>query len=774
MKIIISLFSLLLLPAFLLAQTPTNQDCLGAISVCQYTYSQGNSFSGTGNYSSEINTTGCPGSCLLSGELNDVWYVFTVQTTGNLSFNITPNNSADDYDWAVYNLTNANCDDIYSDPSLQVSCNFSATSGTTGANGGYSQNCADASDPNDNSVIPVTAGQTYVLNISNYSSTQYGYNLDFSSSSASIFDNSPPVMQSVIQPIPCGTTNVSFNFSENVMCNSISASDLTLAGPGGPYTITNVTGAACTAGAAMENTFTITVSPSITTSGTYQLCLVSAVTDACGNAAAPACFDFTVVNITTNMAVVDANCGPNGSATVGAVGGSGAYTYTWSTTPAQTTPTATGLGAGTYYVTVSDGSCTAIDTATVIDIGGPNLVMTEVDDHCGQGIGSATVTASGGSGAYTYTWSTTPAQTTATINGLTAGTYSVTVSDGGPCPSVASITVNDVSGPTLSLVSSIPEMYGMADGEATVSVAGGTAPVTIAWSTTPVQNGTTATGLSAGNYTVIATDAFGCTDTLIVIIGLNTNTFLTVTTTPEHCGHADGTATVVVHNAIGSYTIEWNTVPPQNTTTITNLPGGAYTVTMIDSIGTYSIIAMVNSAPGPNAAFSASPNPATIGGGPIQFINQSTGSTSWFWDFGDGITSTEQYPTHDFGQTGEFTVWLFAENNFGCRDSFSLQVIINDIFTFYIPNAFSPNKDGRNDVFMPYGISVDPEFYSMRIYDRWGKLVFQTTQYNVPWDGNIEGVSKKEKTIDTYTYEIVIKDYTGLKHEYRGKVTLLY
>jgi gliding motility-associated-like protein len=101
-------------------------------------------------------------------------------------------------------------------------------------------------------------------------------------------------------------------------------------------------------------------------------------------------------------------------------------------------------------------------------------------------------------------------------------------------------------------------------------------------------------------------------------------------------------------------------------------------------------------------------------------------------------------------------------------------VIINDIFTFYIPNAFSPNGDGRNDVFSPYGISVDPEFYSMKIYDRWGKIIFQTTQYNVPWDGDVEGRAKREKLIDTYSYEIIIKDYTGIKHEYRGKVTLIY
>jgi len=457
MKLFVTSFIFLLAMYLAQGQTPNNQDCLGAIPVCQYTYTQSNSYSGTGNYTSEINTTGCPASCLLAGEKNDVWYVFTVQTAGNLNFNITPNSSSDDYDWAVYNLTNANCSDIYSNSSLQVSCNYSATDGTTGANGGSSLNCGGASDVNDNAVIPVTAGQTYVLNISNYSSTQYGYTLDFTPSTASIFDNIPPVFQSVNMPIGCGATQLTFNFSENVMCSSATVGDFQILGPGGPYTVTAITSAGCSAGASMDNTYTITVSPAITTSGSYQICLTNtagSVEDACGNLAAPACFNFTVTGVSTTVTTTDANCGPNGTATVTASGGSGTYSCSWSTTPPQTTQTATGLAAGTYYVTVSDGSCSAVDTATVIDIGGPTLTTSGTTDYCNQGVGSATVVATGGTGTYTYTWDN--GGNTATINGLVAGTYSVTVSDGGPCPSVATYTVGNIGGPTLTLVSSTP------------------------------------------------------------------------------------------------------------------------------------------------------------------------------------------------------------------------------------------------------------------------------------------------------------------------------
>jgi len=168
------------------AQTPTVQDCLGAIPLYQTVYYQDSSFSGEGNFLNEISSAGCPASCLLTGEKNDVWYVFTVQASGNLCFNIIPNSSSDDYDWAVYNLTNSVCDSIFSDSSLQVSCNYSSIGDTTGANGLDSISCASATQGCNNDIIPVLSGETYVLNVSNYSATQSGYTLDFSCTDSTI------------------------------------------------------------------------------------------------------------------------------------------------------------------------------------------------------------------------------------------------------------------------------------------------------------------------------------------------------------------------------------------------------------------------------------------------------------------------------------------------------------------------------------------------------------------------------------------------------------
>jgi len=219
---VLTLTLALLLPYISHAQVPTDQDCLGAIPVCTGYYTQMNSYSGSGNYPNEIPTAGsCPGNCMNSGEKNCVWYYITVQTDGDMGFTVTPNNGSDDYDWAVYDLTDARCEDIFSQVAqLQVSCNWSGTSGSTGPNGNSSASCQGASGSPFCALIPVQAGEIYVINISNYSSTQYGYTLDFGVSTAQIYDDVPPVIDEIYDEdvSGCSTNELGILFSENVKC----------------------------------------------------------------------------------------------------------------------------------------------------------------------------------------------------------------------------------------------------------------------------------------------------------------------------------------------------------------------------------------------------------------------------------------------------------------------------------------------------------------------------------------------------------------------------
>ena len=205
---------LLLVVLALHAQLPPNQpeqDCFNAIPLCQDTYFQPNSYTGAGSNPDEIDGTN---SCLELGEQNSVWYTFQVETAGDLCFTIIPADTLDDYDWAVFNLTNSSCAAIAVNNSLSVACNFTYNTGCAGETGPNGRvDCPDQFEP----CIQVQAGEIFALNVSNFSSSNAGYTLDFSSSTAALYDEIPPELVSV----ESFCTGVTVTFSERVSCASV-------------------------------------------------------------------------------------------------------------------------------------------------------------------------------------------------------------------------------------------------------------------------------------------------------------------------------------------------------------------------------------------------------------------------------------------------------------------------------------------------------------------------------------------------------------------------
>ena len=213
------------------------QDCSAAIIVCQPTFSVTNSYVGNGNIFENIQN-----SCLISGERNSVWYTLTTNTVGNIEFLITPNNLVDDYDFALYDITNQNCNDINSGILLPIRCSFSATGGVTGLSSLGTNTSEPASGSNYNTILNTQAGRTYVLVLGNYSSSLFGYTLDFSASTAGIFTGTASALQQVTTY--CGIDSLILNLSRPVINTSIASdgSDFSLSGPGGPYSIISAQG----------------------------------------------------------------------------------------------------------------------------------------------------------------------------------------------------------------------------------------------------------------------------------------------------------------------------------------------------------------------------------------------------------------------------------------------------------------------------------------------------------------------------------------------------
>jgi len=398
-------------------------DCINATPVCQTLYNVPTPLSyPTNTISGEINGAQ---SCLANGEQNGFWYTFTVQTTGMLSFNIKPLVSSDDYDWALFDLTNNVCSDIFGNVSLEVSCNYSnsvTNNGITGANGGPNNQ--------DEDTIHVTAGQTFVLFISNFSASTNGYTLDFSASTATIPDNSVPSIISAVPSDSCGATSVIIEFSENISCGSISPGDFTLTDPNGnPVTIASISGC----GASYGKIFNLNISPTMTVSGTYTLTMNGSVSDVCGNALNGP----IVVNINNNaldvtVTVVDATCGNNdGSATAHINGGHGPFNYAWDDGFVADSIHPANYPRGPHSVTVVDAlGCTITVNFYVSDPTSFTFTVNGIPDTCSKGNGVLSANVIGITGPYIYDFSdlqTSPSNTYTSAIG--DSTYIVTVTD---------------------------------------------------------------------------------------------------------------------------------------------------------------------------------------------------------------------------------------------------------------------------------------------------------------------------------------------------------
>ena len=374
-------------------------------------------------------------------------------------------------------------------------------------------------------------------------------------------------------------TDFTIAFSQtNVSCNGGSNGSATITPSGGslPYTY-------------LWNTSQTTATITGLSQGSY----IATITDA------SSCFKIVTINITQPNVLVatlgsQTNVGckgdKSGTATMAPTGGTPAYSYLWSTIPAQATATATGLAQGTYSVTVTDAnSCSASTTVTITQplIALAVSISSQTNVGCnGDSTGSIKVIALGGTSPYTYSWSTIPVQATATATGLAQGTYTVTVTDANACTKTTSATITQPNALSATINSKTNvSCNGGSNGSATVSASGGTPAYTYSWNTLPVQTTATATGLTQGSYTVTVTDANACTKTTTVTI--TQPTLLTASISSQTnliCnGNTNGSATVSTFGGTPSYTYSWNTSVVQITATATGLSAGNYTVTVSDA-----------------------------------------------------------------------------------------------------------------------------------------------------------------------------------------------
>lgn len=295
-------------------------------------------------------------------------------------------------------------------------------------------------------------------------------------------------------------------------------------------------------------------------------------------------YQYDLCGITTTVTATAPSCngGNNGSVNLTVAGATNPLTYAWSN--ASTVQDPTGLSAGGYTVTVTDGvGCTKTATVTVTQptvLAGNITTVTNASCYsmCN---GKITVAASGATPPYTYAWSPSGG-TTATASNLCAGNYSVTITDSKGCTIMKDSVVTEPTALTVT-VSSAPNSAGcLCDGTVNVAASGGTPLYTYSWPIIPSCNNDTCTSLCPGSYTVVVTDSKGCTlmDVANVIGPLPLT--VSMTATPATCPTCpNGNATANQSGGTSPFTYSWNN--GQTTQTATGLVPGMYPVCVIDA-----------------------------------------------------------------------------------------------------------------------------------------------------------------------------------------------
>ena len=477
----------------------------------------------------------------------------------------------------------------------------------------------------------------------------------------------------------------------------------------------------------------------------------------------------TAISAQTNVSCFGGN---NGAITISLSGGVSPYTYTWMPI-AVTTSSIVSLLAGTYTCNMQDANNCILNK--IVSLTQPSaslsVIVSHTDAACGYPVGSAMANVTGGTTAYTYTWLPSGGILNAATS-LGAGVYTVVVTDANLCQVSAITTITNSTGPLCVLTATDNVCYGEPKGIISSTVSGGVAPYSYTWNPSGGHS-SIASNLVAGVYTVTVSDFNNCASTQTISIKENPQVIAT-TSNYSACPNQNVIITGSGSGGVGPYSYYWN-IGFVNTPTISvhELNSSVYYLIVKDSYSCSSLPAISNLYIYKTLKASYSVNDYEVSEfePTIYFNDLSSGNPiTWNWNFSNLGSSNSQNAMFNFSTIGTYTIQLNVTDANGCIDS-SLQVVnVIPEFTFYAPNAFTPNNNGLNDVFLPKGNGWDVSTYKLWIFDRWGNKVFHTTDYQQGWDGKEKSVNTPN---DTYIWKVELDDLLQKSHEFTGQIVII-
>jgi gliding motility-associated-like protein len=453
------------------------------------------------------------------------------------------------------------------------------------------------------------------------------------------------------------------------------------------------------------------------------------------------------------------------------------------------------LSSGTYVIRTLDTAGCYADTVVIVPDGVPMVVSMSNDTIvCIGGTATIAVNATGGTAPYTYNWVGLSGNGPHNVTPNYSRYYKVSVSDSFNCVSEYDSVLVALNPPILINTSSDTLICPGDSVSLGVTVMGGNGgPYTYSWTTT---GGSMVGSQSTANVSPV-----------------NSSNYYHVTVS-DNCETPENNDSILVSwheipsvlfdsdTTGGCYPIQVyfynNTDVSQVTSCEWDMGNGLYSnnvdtvVTVYANPGSFNVTLEVTNSNGckndttffnyidiydyPVAGFTSHPNPASILTPTVQFVDTSSQDVVLFdWTFYDSTNTIigsdyEQNPIYNFSGIVEqqYYIQLYVENQNGCSDTVSGTQIVEGEYALFLPNSFTPNGDGMNDNFYPVGDKISVENYSFKIFNRWGEMVFNTTDFGASWDGEYKG---SQVASDAYIWKIDLVDASsGETKNFKGYV----
>jgi hypothetical protein len=702
-------------------------------------------------------------------ESNSTWFVWTCSQSGTLTMTLTPLNGPDDLDFVIYRLPNGikNCNGKILERCMasgqSQGINSTACLGPTGMRNGDPDISEDAgcSEPGDDAwlrPLDMIQGETYALVVNNFSATGNGFSVEFGGSGEFL---GPEAKFETIPSAVCLGTNVQVVDASSFPIGAITgwnwsfgafATPQTATGPG-PHTVAfNLPG----------------VNPVVLTLETDLGCKVTDIQSVT---------IFPKVEVDTVIAAPDCNGTANGQVVINNItSGTPPYQFSWNNGPFTNSSTLSNLGVGLVNLVIKD----ANNCETELDIQVDERILTAdaivAPPLCfGDSNGEISLNVTNGKNPVQFNWGSGFIPNNSQ-GGFAAGTYTILAVDAVLCEGTFVVTVTD-NLPLELMVDTVDiSCYGANDGMAEAIPSGGVGLYQYQWSNGAVTQ--TISNLAPGQYDVTLTDRNEC----MVVSGVF------ITEPPDVAvnlidvldlicnGAPEGEIRVEGLGGRPPYTFSPDGIQYFSSDTLKNLLAGDYWVKVKDAFGCQdSVFASINQPPA--LIVVAVPQDTTLDLGftvDLTTVTAPLGRPVTFeWTPGIGLSETD-VPDPLATAIDNITYIVKITDEDGCMAFDTVRIKVKKDRPVFFPNIFGPDKPYPNDHFTGFGGPAASQITLLRIFDRWGSMVYENTNFdlnepNLGWDGTAKG----EKVDGVFAWYALVRFIDGQELEYKGDVTVL-